>query len=118
MTLSILEKAEEYHTLIGDYVPKEGGDRMRRFVFAVFIVFTLSVPALGRASVWEIDPAHSSAQFAVRHLMVSNVRGTFSKVSGTVTLDESDPTKSSIEATIDTASINTRIAKRDDHLKG
>ncbi|HJY81651.1 MAG TPA: YceI family protein, partial [Candidatus Binatia bacterium] len=58
-----------------------------------------------------------SAQFAVRHLMVSTVRGEFSKVSGTVNLDEQDPTKSSIEATIDTASINTRVEKRDQHLK-
>jgi polyisoprenoid-binding protein YceI len=91
---------------------------MRRFVAAAFIVLALRVAALADTSVWEIDPVHSSTLFAVRHLMVSTVRGEFGKVTGTVTLDESDPTQSSIEATIDTTSINTRIAKRDDHLKG
>jgi polyisoprenoid-binding protein YceI len=90
---------------------------MRRFLFAVLLVLSLRAIALGETSVWEIDPAHSSAQFAVRHLMVSTVRGGFSKLSGAVTLNESDPTKSSIEATIDTTSIDTRIAKRDEHLK-
>jgi polyisoprenoid-binding protein YceI len=90
---------------------------MRRFAFAAFIILTLSTTALGDPSIWEIDSTHSSAQFAVRHLMVSTVRGGFGKVSGTVTLEESDPTKSAIEATIDTTSIDTRIAKRDDHLK-
>lgn len=91
---------------------------MRRFVAAAFIVLALRVTALADTSVWEIDPAHSSTLFAVRHLMVSTVRGEFGKVIGTVTLDENDPTKSSIEATIDTTSINTRNAKRDEHLKG
>jgi polyisoprenoid-binding protein YceI len=91
---------------------------MRRFVAAAFIVCALRVAALADTSVWEIDPAHSSTLFAVRHLMVSTVRGEFGKVAGTVTLDESDPTKSSIEATIDTTSINTRNAKRDNDLKG
>lgn len=91
---------------------------MRRFAFTVLLVLTLNTPVLGDTSVWEIDPAHSSALFAIRHLMVSTVRGEFGKMSGTVTLDESDPTQSSIEATIDAASINTRNAKRDEHLQG
>ena len=90
---------------------------MRRFVFAALIVFTLGTMALGATSVWEIDTSHSSAQFAVRHLMVSTVRGDFGKTTGTLTLDEQDPTKSTIEATIDVSSINTRNQKRDDHLK-
>ena len=91
---------------------------MRRFVLTAFIVLTLQATVCAETSVWEIDPAHSSTQFAVRHLMVSTVRGEFGKVRGTVTLDESDPTKSVIEATIDTGSINTRVEKRDAHLKG
>lgn len=90
---------------------------MRRFFVAAIALVTFSAPVFGQASVWEIDPAHSSAQFAIRHLMVSTVRGEFSKVSGTVNLDEQDPTKSTVEAAIDTSSLNTRIAKRDDHLK-
>lgn len=90
---------------------------MRRFVFAALMVLALRTTALGSTSVWEIDTAHSSAQFAVRHLMVSTVRGDFGKTTGTLTLDEQDPTKSTIEATIDVSSINTRNQKRDDHLK-
>jgi polyisoprenoid-binding protein YceI len=90
---------------------------MHRFMLTALLVFALTATALGDTSVWEIDPAHSSAQFAVRHLMVSTVRGEFGKMSGTLKLDDSDPTKSSIEATIDATSINTRIAKRDEHLK-
>jgi polyisoprenoid-binding protein YceI len=66
---------------------------------------------------WNIDPAHSSAEFKVKHMMISNVKGYFPKVSGTLTLDESDPTKSSVDAVIDIASIETRDPARDTHLK-
>ncbi len=90
---------------------------MRRFLAAVLAIVALGLPVLSHAAMWDIDPAHTSAQFAVRHLMVSTVRGEFGKVSGTVNLDEQDPSKSSLEATIDTASINTRVEKRDQHLK-
>lgn len=90
---------------------------MRRFLVAVLAAVALGLPALSHAAMWDIDPAHTNAQFAVRHLMVSTVRGEFGKVSGTVNLDEQDPTKSSIEATLDATSINTRVTKRDDHLK-
>jgi polyisoprenoid-binding protein YceI len=69
------------------------------------------------ASTWHIDPAHSSAQFAVRHMMVSTVRGTLGKVAGDVNLDEADLTKSSVEATVDATTIDTREPKRDGHLK-
>jgi polyisoprenoid-binding protein YceI len=69
------------------------------------------------AAEWQIDPAHSSAQFSVKHMMVSTVRGNFQKVSGTVSLDDQDVTKSSVEVTIDAASIDTREPKRDAHLK-
>ena len=75
----------------------------------------LSAPTL--AATWQIDPAHSNVSFSVRHMMVSNVRGEFTKVSGTVEGDEKTPTQAVINATIDATSINTREAKRDDHLK-
>ena len=90
---------------------------MRRHLAFTFIAITLAVPAAGKASVWEIDPAHTSAQFAIRHLMVSTVRGDFRKVSGKVNLDDQDVTQSTVDATIDVASIDTGIAKRDDHLR-
>ena len=91
---------------------------MRRFVLFVLTITALGFPVLTRADTWDIDPTHTSAHFAVRHLMVSTVRGEFGKVSGTVNLEEQDPIRSSVEATIDVASLNTRVVKRDDHLKG
>jgi len=66
---------------------------------------------------YEIDASHSSASFKVRHLMVSNVRGEFGAVSGTVFIDDVDLTRSTVEVTIDAASLNTRDAKRDEHLR-
>jgi polyisoprenoid-binding protein YceI len=66
---------------------------------------------------WQIDPAHSAAHFSVRHLMISNVRGEFAKVSGNAVLDQSDPTKSTVEVIVDTASIDTRELQRDEHLR-
>jgi polyisoprenoid-binding protein YceI len=66
---------------------------------------------------WNLDPTHSSAEFKVKHLMISNVKGHFSKLSGTLTLDEADVTKSHIEATLDATSLETRDAQRDGHLK-
>lgn len=90
---------------------------MRRFFLFAVAVLAFALPTAGKAAVWEVDPAHSSAQFAIRHLMVSTVRGEFTKFSGTFTLDDKDLTKSTLEASIDVTSINTRIAKRDDHLK-
>ena len=86
---------------------------MRRIL--TLALATLATPAL--AATWSLDPAHSSVQFSVRHMMVSNVRGEFGKVGGTVTGDEATPTAAAITATIDAASINTREAKRDEHLK-
>ena len=68
-------------------------------------------------STWNIDPVHSVAEFKVKHMMISNVKGQFTGISGVLKLDEGDITKSSIEATIDAASISTGDAQRDGHLK-
>jgi len=66
---------------------------------------------------WNIDPAHSVAEFKVKHMMISNVKGQFAKITGVLTLDESDLTDSRVEALIEAASIETRDAQRDAHLK-
>ncbi|HVD91059.1 MAG TPA: YceI family protein [Vicinamibacterales bacterium] len=66
---------------------------------------------------WKIDPAHSQAEFAIRHLMISTVKGRFGVVNGTVVTDESDLAKSKIEASIDVSSIHTHEPQRDAHLK-
>jgi polyisoprenoid-binding protein YceI len=76
---------------------------------------TINVPGLV-AGTWTIDPTHSSVGFAVRHLMVSRVRGTFDKFEGAITIGE-DPADSSVEATIDLNSIETRDPQRDAHLR-
>jgi polyisoprenoid-binding protein YceI len=68
-------------------------------------------------SIWNIDPVHTVAEFKVKHMMISNVKGHFPKVTGVLTLDESDATNSSVEATIDVSSIETRDVQRDGHLK-
>jgi len=75
----------------------------------------VTVPAA--AAVYDIDTSHSSVTFKVRHMMVANVRGELGQVSGQVTLDEADLTRSSVNATIDAATISTRDAKRDEHLR-
>lgn len=90
---------------------------MRRFLSFVSVL-ALALPHLAVASHWDIDPQHTSAQFAVRHLVVSTVRGTLGTVTGSVNLDETDITKSSVEATIDAAGVSTREGMRDEHLKG
>ncbi len=91
----------------------------RLAVFASVLGALTSVPVAGSAATttWEIDAAHSSAQFSIRHLMISNVRGEFVTMSGAVHVDDADPTKSVVEGTIDAASIDTRNAKRDEHLR-
>lgn len=80
-------------------------------------VALLSAAAMAQAVQYEIDPVHSSAQFSVRHMMVSNVRGEFAKVTGTVVYDPKDLKASSVQATIDATSINTHEPRRDNHLK-
>jgi polyisoprenoid-binding protein YceI len=89
---------------------------------------TIAVSVLGLATIispmlraqavtWRIDPSHSSAQFSVRHMMISTVRGQFGGVKGTVVYDPKNPAASTVEATIDVTTINTGQAKRDSDLK-
>jgi polyisoprenoid-binding protein YceI len=66
---------------------------------------------------WNIDPAHTVAEFKVKHMMIANVKGHFSRVSGVLIRDESDPANDRVEATIEAASIETRNEQRDGHLK-
>jgi polyisoprenoid-binding protein YceI len=86
--------------------------------FAVTLLLTLSAAAQDQnKDSWQIDPKHTAAQFSVRHLGISTVRGEFSKVSGAVQYDPANPSKSSIRATIDVASVNTRVEARDNDLR-
>lgn len=80
-------------------------------------VFAAACVALLSGATWQIDTAHSSAQFAVRHMMVSNVRGEFAGVRGTMQYDPANPEQSKVEVTIDATTLNSREPKRDAHLK-
>lgn len=73
--------------------------------------------AAAQAATWRIDPSHSSAQFSVRHMMISTVRGQFGGVNGTLVYDPKNPTASTVEATIDVTTVSTGQAKRDADLK-
>ena len=66
---------------------------------------------------WKLDPAHSHAEFKVRHMMISNVKGTFSGLTGTLLENPTDPTRSTLEASIDVSTVSTGDAQRDGHLK-
>jgi polyisoprenoid-binding protein YceI len=94
---------------------------MNRYLTSIAVVAGMAVglclPVRAATSTWQIDPQHSSAQFAVRHLGLSTVRGAFSKLSGTMVLDDQDITKSSVEVTIDVNTMDTREPDRDKDLR-
>ncbi len=77
----------------------------------------MSTIAAPQTATWNLDPVHSAAEFKVKHMMISNVKGQFTAISGVLSLDEADLANSRVEATIDAASITTRDAQRDAHLK-
>lgn len=73
--------------------------------------------AAATRTTWSIDPVHSNVEFAVRHLMITTVKGRFTDVQGTVVTDEANPANGSVEVTIGAASIDTREPQRDAHLR-
>ena len=90
---------------------------MARRAWISLLAMGLAVSAAAQTETWQLDPAHSAAQFAVRHMGISTVRGNFTKLGGTVQYDPSDPSKSFIDATIDATSVDTRVAMRDNDLR-
>ena len=90
---------------------------MSRLLLTITAVIALSASALAQATTWKIDPNHSAAQFSVRHMGISTVRGAFTKVSGTVTYDPAEPGKTVINAIIDASSVDTRVETRDNDLR-
>jgi polyisoprenoid-binding protein YceI len=88
---------------------------MKRFIAIAAAI--VPVLAAAETTTWNIDPVHSETSFGVKHLVVSTVRGHFGKTSGVIKIDDADITKSSVQATIDTTTIDTREPKRDADLK-
>jgi polyisoprenoid-binding protein YceI len=89
---------------------------IRKFLFSTTALLLVS-SAFAQVETWNIDPAHSSAQFAVRHMGISTVRGEFRKVSGTASYDAANPAKTMIDATIDATTVDTRVDMRDKDLR-
>ncbi len=89
----------------------------QRIGFVFTIAFLSSLSALAQTANWNLDPAHSTAQFTVRHLGISNVAGNFTKVTGSVALNEKDITQSQVSASIDVSSVDTRVEARDKDLR-
>jgi polyisoprenoid-binding protein YceI len=93
------------------------GAILSRIALTAGLAAALSLPAPAANSNWQIDPAHSSAQFSVRHMAISTVRGAFSKVTGSVVFDDKDVSKSTVEVTIDANFVDTRVPDRDNDLR-
>ena len=91
---------------------------MKRFFTPMIALFVLAIPVLTYTATWQMDPDHSSFQFKIRHLTVSNVKGDFSKLKGVVMIDDQDIARLKIEVVIDATSVNTGHAQRDEHLRG
>lgn len=90
---------------------------MRSIALLPVAAMIVAFPVQAQTSTWKIDPVHSGVNFEILHLAVAHVRGSFSHPTGVIHLDEKDITKSTVEATIDTTTVNTNEAKRDEHLK-
>ena len=90
---------------------------MSRYIglFTAFLMLTISAAA--EVQTWQIDPNHTAAQFSVRHMGISTVRGAFTKVSGSAQYDPSNPTKTVVDATIEATSVDTRVSMRDEDLR-
>jgi len=84
---------------------------------AIALALLVILPVLAHADTWQIDPAHTNVEFTVRHMMISNVKGQFQKTAGTITVNGSGPASAQIDATIDASSVDTRVERRDMHLK-
>jgi polyisoprenoid-binding protein YceI len=88
----------------------------KTFTFAALLALTAAA-ASAQVSKWQIDPAHSEADFTIKHMGISNVHGRFGNVSGSLALDEKDITKSTVNSTVDITTVDTGVAQRDTHLK-
>jgi len=93
------------------------GYHLSQIAVTAGLAAALSLPAGAATSEWRIDPQHSSAQFSVRHMAISTVRGAFSKVNGTILLDDKDLSKSTVNVTIDVSTVDTREPDRDNDLR-
>lgn len=90
---------------------------MKKWLVGVGLAAALALPVVAATTTWTIDPNHANAQFFVKHLGISTVQGEFTKVTGTVTIDDSDISNSSVDVTIPADTVYTRVTMRDNDLK-
>ena len=90
---------------------------MKNILVSVSIALAVSLPCFAEASAWQLDPPHSAAQFSVKHMGISTVRGTFTKLSGTAHYDPADVKNDSVDVTIEAASVDSRVEMRDNDLR-
>jgi len=90
---------------------------LRKSAIFTAILALSAVAASAQISKWQIDPAHSEADFTIKHMGISNVHGHFGNLNGSLNLDEKDINKSSVDATVDITTVDTGVAQRDQHLK-
>ena len=93
------------------------GQLLSRITLSATLAAALALPAAAATTTWQIDPAHTAASFAVKHLMISTVRGEFKGITGTVNWDDQDIAKSTVDVTIDAKTVDTSEPQRDSDLK-
>lgn len=91
---------------------------MKRWIAVAALVALTSLPCVAQTTTWQVDPAHTNSQFAVKHLGISTVKGQFTKTTGQIQIDEADITKSHLDVTVDTTTLDTRVDGRDKDVKG
>ena len=92
-------------------------NQLRRMLTLAAVALISCTAGLAATTTWKFDPMHTAAQFSVRHLTISTVRGAFSKVTGTVELDDQDVSKSKVDVSIDVSTVDTREPARDKDLR-
>jgi polyisoprenoid-binding protein YceI len=90
---------------------------MKKYFVVLLACLALAIPAIAGAATYQLDPVHSSIQFKIRHLTVSNVTGTFNKIKGSATMEGEDPATLKVQVAIEASSVDTGNEKRDQHLK-
>src|SRR5258708_19336744 len=93
------------------------GHLLSKITFGAALTAAMAFSATAATTTWQIDPAHTAASFAVKHLMISTVRGEFKGVAGTINWDDQDITKSTVDVTIDAKTVDTSEPNRDKDLK-
>jgi len=90
---------------------------MKKWLSVAALLAFAALPGRAQTTTWQVDPAHTNTQFAVKHLGISTVRGQFTKTTGQIQLDEKDVTKSQLDIVVDTTTLDTRVEGRDKDVK-